>query len=77
MDDRAATSPPPLGLALPHDSAEAHVTGTALYIDDLPEPPGLLHAALALSTEAHAGLTALDLAAARALLGPGGIAIDA
>jgi xanthine dehydrogenase large subunit len=77
MDDRAATSPAPLGLALPHDSAEAHVSGTALYIDDLPEPPGLLHAALALSTEAHAVLSALDLAAARALLGPGGIAIDA
>ena len=27
-----------------HDSALKHVTGQALYIDDIPEPPGTLHA---------------------------------
>ena len=35
-----------LGQALPHDSAERHVSGRALYIDDLPEPEGLLHIAV-------------------------------
>ena len=29
-----------------HDSALKHVTGQALYIDDIAEPPGTLHAAL-------------------------------
>lgn len=26
-----------------HDSAHKHVTGTAVYIDDIPEPEGTLH----------------------------------
>ncbi|WP_298815538.1 xanthine dehydrogenase molybdopterin binding subunit [uncultured Roseibium sp.] len=29
--------------ALPHDSAEKHVSGTATYIDDMPEAAGTLH----------------------------------
>ncbi|MEP3047783.1 MAG: xanthine dehydrogenase molybdopterin binding subunit [Roseibium sp.] len=29
--------------SLPHDSAEKHVTGTATYIDDMPEAVGTLH----------------------------------
>ena len=29
--------------AIAHDSAAKHVSGEALYIDDLPEPAGLLH----------------------------------
>ncbi len=37
-----------------HDSARRHVTGEALYIDDMPEPAGLLHVQLGLSTKAHA-----------------------
>jgi xanthine dehydrogenase large subunit len=44
-----------------HDSAHLHVTGEALYIDDLPEPQGLLHAAIGVSSQAHARLTSLDL----------------
>ena len=39
----------PLGVAgqsTLHESAWLHVTGTARYIDDLPEPEGLLHAAV-------------------------------
>mgnify|MGYP001216130682 CR=1 FL=1 len=44
-----------------HDSALRHVTGEALYIDDLPEPAGLLHIQLGLSTEAHARLVRLDV----------------
>jgi len=66
-----------IGAALAHDSARKHVTGEALYIDDLPEPPGLLHAVLVLSSEAHAAITAIDLTAARALLGRDGIAVTA
>ena len=62
-----------VGASIPHDSARLHVSGEAQYIDDLPEPRGLLHAALGLSTEAHAAITALDLTAARAA--PGVVAV--
>jgi xanthine dehydrogenase large subunit len=61
--------------ALPHDSAERHVAGTALYIDDLPEPRGLLHVHLAMSAEAHARILRMDLSAVRA--SPGVIAVCA
>ncbi len=44
-----------------HDSAHKHVTGTADYIDDLPEPAGLLHGALGLSDRAHADILSVDL----------------
>lgn len=65
------------GAALPHDSALAHCTGEARFINDIAEPPGMLHAALVLSEVAHARLLGLDIAAARgmagvvAVLGPG------
>ncbi|MFN4275593.1 MAG: xanthine dehydrogenase molybdopterin binding subunit [Ferrovibrio sp.] len=52
-----------------HDSAARHVAGTARYIDDLPEPEGLLHAALCLSDRAHAKILGIDLSAALALPG--------
>lgn len=52
-----------------HDSAARHVAGTARYIDDLPEPEGLLHAALCLSDRAHAKILGVDLSAALALPG--------
>jgi xanthine dehydrogenase large subunit len=51
---------------LPHDSAERHVAGSAIYIDDLPEPPGLLHVHLGMSARAHARIVRLDLSAVRA-----------
>jgi xanthine dehydrogenase large subunit len=53
----------------PHDSAAKHVSGRAAYIDDLPEPPGLLHAALVVSPIAHGRLRGIDTAAARQALG--------
>ncbi|MDP1836877.1 MAG: xanthine dehydrogenase molybdopterin binding subunit [Reyranella sp.] len=56
-----------------HDSALKHVTGQALYIDDMPEPPGTLHAALVLSPAASGRLRKLDLATARAM--PGVVAV--
>jgi xanthine dehydrogenase large subunit len=51
---------------LPHDSAEKHVSGEAIYIDDIPEPPGLLHAYIRSSDIAHGRIKKLDLAPTRA-----------
>ncbi|WP_321322875.1 xanthine dehydrogenase molybdopterin binding subunit [Thiomicrorhabdus sp.] len=47
--------------AVKHDSANKHVTGEALYIDDLPEPSDLLHVYIAQSTQAHAKIINLDV----------------
>ncbi|MCG5237534.1 xanthine dehydrogenase molybdopterin binding subunit [Xanthobacter oligotrophicus] len=58
-----------------HESAGAHVSGRALYLDDMPEPPGLLHGALVLSPHPHARIVSMDLSAARAL--PGVVAVAA
>ncbi|TCL74651.1 xanthine dehydrogenase molybdopterin binding subunit [Rhizobium sp. BK251] len=52
--------------SLRHDSAHKHVTGTADYIDDIPEPAGLLHGALGLSDRAHAEILSMDLSAVAA-----------
>ncbi len=43
-----------------HESAAGHVTGSAVYIDDIPVPEGTLHAALVLSPHAHARIVAID-----------------
>ena len=50
----------PVGLAIPHDSAALHVSGEAIYIDDIPPPAGTLYAALGLSERAHAAFN-MDL----------------
>ena len=52
-----------MGKALAHDSARLHVSGAAAYTDDLPEPRGLLHMAVGMSSKAHANITNLDLGA--------------
>ena len=49
-----------------HDSAVKHVSGTAIYTDDIPEPPGTLQVYLARSERAHARVVSMDLAAVRA-----------
>ncbi len=59
-----------VGKALPHDSAHLHVSGRAAYTDDLPEPRDLLHVAVGMSSEAHARIGAIDLAA---VLGAAGV----
>jgi xanthine dehydrogenase large subunit len=59
----------PLGKSQPHESARLHVTGAARYIDDLPEPPGLLHCMVLPSPHARARITATDASAAMALPG--------
>ena len=58
-----------VGVARPHESAELHVLGQATYTDDIPELQGTLHAALGLSSKAHARITAIDLAPVRASAG--------
>ncbi len=58
-----------IGSEVPHDSAHLHVSGAARYLDDLPEPPGLLHAFIYLSPHAHAAITALDVSDVAAALG--------
>jgi xanthine dehydrogenase large subunit len=58
-----------MGKPLPHDAAPLHVTGAARYVDDIPLPANALHLAFGLSTEAHADITAMDLAAVRAAPG--------
>ncbi len=57
------------GAAVPHDSALAHCTGQARFSDDLPEPPGTLHAALAMSDLACGRLLSVDFAPALAVPG--------
>lgn len=48
---------------VPHDSAEKHVCGAAIYTDDLPEPNDVLHIFIAMSTVARGRITRLDLSA--------------
>ncbi|PKA41296.1 xanthine dehydrogenase molybdopterin binding subunit [Rhizobium sullae] len=55
----------PMHASLKHDSAHKHVTGTADYIDDIPEPAGLLHGALGTSDRAHAEILSMDLSEVR------------
>jgi xanthine dehydrogenase large subunit len=58
-----------IGEPLAHDSAELHAAGAARYVDDLPEPAGTLHAALGMSSEAHARIVSMDLEAVRRAAG--------
>jgi len=57
----------------PHDSARKHVSGEALFLDDIPEPAGLVHVALGLSSEAHAHILSVDLEKVRSA--PGVVAV--
>ncbi|MCG8707830.1 xanthine dehydrogenase molybdopterin binding subunit [Brenneria sp. 4F2] len=51
-----------VGKSLPHESAQRHVSGEALYIDDRQLPPGTLHLAPRLSEHAHARVLNIDTA---------------
>jgi hypothetical protein len=51
---------------LAHDSAVKHVTGKAVYIDDIREPSGLLHVYFGTSDCAHGRITNMDLSAVEA-----------
>ena len=54
-----------VGAAIPHDSSELHVSGEAIYTDDVAEPKGLLHLAVGMSAKAHARIRGIDLSAVR------------
>jgi xanthine dehydrogenase large subunit len=59
-----------VGLALPHESAALHVTGHALYTDDLVHrTPHVLHAHPVCSPHPHARVTRVDVAPALAVPG--------
>jgi xanthine dehydrogenase large subunit len=61
------------GKSHPHDSAGLHVSGRALYCDDIPLPARTLHAAFGVSPIAHGVLHKLDLAPVLAM--PGVVAV--
>ena len=67
MTARDARGPVPIvGAAVPHESAAGHVTGAALYTDDLlARYPGLLHAWPVLAPHAHATAAVARHVAAR------------
>ena len=56
-----------------HDSAAGHVTGAALYLDDVPSVPGSLESALVLSPYPHARIKSIDIS--RALAAPGVVTV--
>ncbi|MEM6774265.1 MAG: xanthine dehydrogenase molybdopterin binding subunit [Pseudomonadota bacterium] len=58
-----------MGSPTPHESALRHVTGSAVYIDDMPEPTGMLHAYVGLSEVTRGRIKALDLSRVRTSAG--------
>ncbi|MCO5400998.1 xanthine dehydrogenase molybdopterin binding subunit [Ralstonia soli] len=62
-----------VGISRPHESAHLHVAGTATYTDDIPELAGTLHAALGMSTQAHARIVNMNLERVKAA--PGVVAV--
>jgi len=69
----AEETTPQVGISRPHESAHLHVAGTATYTDDIPELAGTLHAALGMSTKAHARIKSMSLAKVSAA--PGVVAV--
>src|SRR6185312_2159400 len=60
-----------------HESAHLHVSGRALYTDDIPLPANTLHGAFGLSSIAHGRIRTLDLAPVLAFPGVVGVATAA
>ena len=52
-----------------HDSAVRHVTGKAIYIDDIPDLPGTLEALFVTSPYAHARIVSIDSSSAQGIEG--------
>jgi xanthine dehydrogenase large subunit len=57
------------GADLKHESAHKHVSGEALYTDDMPTPANVLHAYVGMSNKAHARINSMDLGAVLAAEG--------
>ena len=51
------------GESMKHESANKHVSGKAIYVDDMPELPGTLHVAVGGSQYAHAFIKSMNLSA--------------
>jgi len=66
-----------VGQPQPHDSAHLHVSGEALYCDDIPLPANTLHAAFGLSAIAHATIQSLDLSQVSSAPGVVAVALPA
>jgi xanthine dehydrogenase large subunit len=66
---QATPASTPLHAPAPHESGLKHTSGEALYVDDLPHPPGMLVGHLVTSPHAHARLLRKDASKARALPG--------
>lgn len=64
-----AATEPAIGQPRIHESARAHVAGTATYVDDIPEVKGTLHAAPILSQVARGRLLGVDAGEALAMEG--------
>ena len=62
-----------VGASVIHDSARKHVSGEAIYVDDMPMLPGTLHAAIVKSARPHARILGIDPAPALALPGVHGV----
>ena len=58
-----------VGRSKKHESADKHVAGEAIYVDDRPALRGELHAAVGQSTHAHANILSMDLSAVKAAEG--------
>ena len=59
---RASVMADPVDTAPRHESAHLHVSGGALYADDIALPADALHAAFGISAIAHGRIRTLDLA---------------
>lgn len=63
----------PVGRPLAHAAATKHVTGQAIYCDDVPPLANQLHMSLVLSSRAHAEIVSIDTTAALAAEGVHGV----
>jgi xanthine dehydrogenase large subunit len=66
-----------IGQPQAHDSAHLHVSGEALYCDDIPLPTNTLHAAFGLSAIAHGTIQSLDLSQVSSAAGVVAVALPA
>ena len=62
-----------VGKSHKHESAVLHVLGEATYTDDIREEHGTLHAALGISSKAHANILSMNFDAVKAM--PGVVAV--
>lgn len=58
-----------IGKPSPHESAKLHLTGKALYIDDIPTPVGCLHAYVGMANVACGLLKSQNLSSVASALG--------